>query len=364
MNGEPDTNHGGHASFAPIHMLYRGYLKKKLLFLLSGVVVLVLIALFSATAGSIRIGFADVVVSLLTFDHGGAGRIVWDVRMPRIVAAVLVGAGLSLSGTMMQSVLRNPLASPYTLGLSSAAAFGASCAIVFFDAGVGTTSTILINDTFTVAASAFIFSVLSTLAILLLTLLTRITSESMVLAGIAIGSIFSAGLTLMQYLANSIQLASIISWTFGDLGRANWQFILITFLVFLPIALISFFYRWDFNAMDTGEETARGLGIRTGAVRVLGMLSASVLSAIAVSFFGTIAFIGLLGPHIARRILGGDHRFLLVGSPLIGAVILLVADTAARTILSPMVLPVGILTSLMGGPLFIYLLIATRGSRR
>ncbi|MBN2859306.1 MAG: iron ABC transporter permease [Sphaerochaetaceae bacterium] len=360
---DSDTSQPGNPSFAPVHVLYRGYLQKKVQFLIAGVLLLILLALFSATAGSIPIAVSDVLISLLTFDHSGVGRIVWDVRMPRILAALLVGAGLSLSGTMMQSVLRNPLASPYTLGLSSAAAFGASFAIVFLDAGVGTTSTILINDTFTVAASAFIFSILSTLTILLLTLLTRITAESMVLAGIAIGSIFSAGLTLMQYLANSIQLASIVSWTFGDLGRANWQFLLITFIVLLPIALVSFFYRWDFNAMDTGEETAKGLGVRTGAVRILGMLSASVLSAIVVSFFGTIAFIGLLGPHIARRILGGDHRFLLVGSPLIGAIILLIADTAARTILSPMVLPVGILTSLMGGPLFIYLLIATRGRR-
>ena len=278
--------------------------------------------------------------------------------MPRIIAALLVGAGLSLSGTVMQSVLRNPLASPYTLGLSSAAAFGASVAIVFFGAGTGTTSTIIISDTFTVAFSAFLFSSLSTLAILLLTVLTRISAESMVLAGIAIGSLFSAGLTLMQYLADSIQLASIISWTFGDLGRANWRFLAITAAVLIPVCVLFFYCRWDFNALDTGEESARGLGVRTGAVRVAGMAAASLLSAVIVSFFGTIAFIGLLGPHIARRLLGGDHRFLLISSPIIGAFLLLAADTAARTVLSPMVLPVGILTSLSGGPLFIYLLIA------
>jgi len=346
--------------FAPIHTLYNGYIKKKMIFLAAAGVLLFLLVITAAYTGTIRIAFSEVVSSILRFDRTGPGRIIWDVRMPRVAAALLVGAGLSLSGTVMQSVLRNPLASPYTLGLSSAAAFGAAFAIVFFGAGTGTTSTIIISDFFTVAMSAFFFSALSTAAILLLTVLTKITAESMVLAGIAIGSIFSAGLTLMQYLADSVQLASIVSWTFGDLGRANSQALFITLLVLIPLSVLCFSYRWDFNAMDTGEDSARGLGVRTGAVRIIGLASASVLSAVAVSFFGTIAFIGLLGPHIARRLLGGDHRFLLPASPLIGAFILLAADTAARTILAPMVLPVGILTSLLGGPMFIYLLVAGR----
>lgn len=339
---------------------YSRYVKKKIFFLAGAGILLAAVLLVSASAGSIDIPFGDVISILLRGDRSGMGRIVWDVRMPRIIAAVLVGAGLSLSGTVMQSVLRNSLASPYTLGLSSAAAFGASFAIVFFGAGTGTTSTIIVSNPYAVALSAFFFCSLSTLAILLLTVLTRISSESMVLAGIAIGSLFSAGLTLLQYLADSIQLASIVSWTFGDLGRAEWGTLGIMALVLLPLGLLFFFFRWDFNALDTGEEAARGLGVRTGVVRIAGMAAASLLSAAAVSLFGTIAFIGLLGPHIARRILGGDHRFLLAASPLVGATILLAADTAARTMLSPMVLPVGILTSLLGGPLFIYLLIAGR----
>ncbi len=343
-----------------IYHHYRGYIRRKIVFLVAAGLLLAALVIISVSTGTISIPLREVVPGIFGVDTAGAGRIIRDVRMPRIVAALLVGAGLALSGTVMQSVLRNPLASPYTLGLSSAAAFGASFAIVFFGAGTGTTSTIIISDSFAVAFSAFLFSSISTVAILLLTVLTRISAESMVLAGIAIGSIFSAGLTLMQYLADSIQLASIVSWTFGDLGRANWNFLLVITLVLIPVCVLFFYYRWDFNALDTGEDTARGLGVKTGAVRIIGMLSASVLSAIIVSFFGTIAFVGLLGPHIARRILGGDHRFLLVASPLVGAIILLAADTAARTVLSPMVLPVGILTSLSGGPLFIYLLIAGR----
>lgn len=338
--------------------LYKTYIQRKIFVIGAAGFLLVLLVLIAAAAGTIRIPLKEVVSTLLRLDASGPGRIVWEVRMPRIIAALLAGAGLSLAGTVMQSVLRNPLASPYTLGLSSAAAFGASFAIVFFGAGTGTTSTILISNSFAVALSAFLFCILSTMAILLLAVLTRISAESIVLAGIAIGSLFSAGLTLMQYLADSIQLASIVSWSFGDLGRADWQVLTITALTLLPVSLLFLYYRWDFNALDSGEEAAKGLGVHTGAVRITGMIAASLISAVVVSFFGIIAFIGLLAPHIAKRILGGDHRFLLVASPLIGALILLAADTAARTVLSPMVLPVGILTSLLGGPLFIYLLVA------
>ncbi|MFA5447206.1 MAG: iron ABC transporter permease [Sphaerochaeta sp.] len=339
---------------------YKQYLRSKTLLLVAGLALLLVLSIVAIWIGSIRIPFGAILSSIARFDRSGQGRIVWDVRMPRVLAAIVVGAGLSLSGTVMQSVLRNPLASPYTLGLSSAAAFGASFAIVFLGAGTSTTSTIIVSDFFTVAFSAFLFSVLSTLAILALTLLTEISAQSMVLAGIAIGSIFSAGLTLMQYLANSVQLASIVSWTFGDLGRASWNALAIICAVLIPLSILSFLQRWSFNAMDSGEDTARGLGVHTAALRIGGMFAASIVSAVIVSFFGTIAFIGLLGPHIARRIFGSDHRFLMVASPLIGSIVMLAADTLARTMLSPMVLPVGILTSLLGGPLFIYLLIAGR----
>ncbi len=339
---------------------YQAYTRRKAALVLLLAASLAVAVVIAVSIGSIKIPFSQVLSSLLCLDRSGQGRIVWDVRLPRVLAALLVGASLSLSGTMMQSVLRNPLASPYTLGLSSAAAFGASVAIVFFGAGTSTTSTIIVSDLFSVAASAFAFSLLSTALILLLTLLTTISAQAMVLAGIAIGSIFSAGLTLMQYLANSVQLSAIVSWTFGDLGRASWRSLSIIASALAPILLLSLFFRWDFNAMDSGEDTAKGLGVRTSALRIGGMLAASILSAVVVSFFGTIAFIGLLGPHIARRLFGGDHRFLLIASPLIGALVLLASDTLARTILTPMVLPVGILTSLLGGPLFISLLIAGR----
>ncbi len=341
---------------------YARYRRSRNLLLVVFLVLVVVLALFALATGAIKIPLSTILKALVTADRSGQGRVIWDVRMPRVLAAILVGAGLSISGTVMQSVLRNPLASPYTLGLSSAAAFGASVAIVFFGAGTSTSSTIIVSNFFSVAASAFLFSLLSALAILLLAALTEISAQSMVLAGIAISSIFSAGLTLMQYLADSVQLSSIVSWTFGDLGRASYSALGIISVVFFPLFLLSLLHRYNFNAMDSGEESARGLGVKTSALRIGGMLAASLISATIVSFFGTIAFIGLLGPHIARRLFGADHRYLMIASPLVGAAVLLLADTVARTILDPMVLPVGVLTSLLGGPLFISLLL--RGRKR
>lgn len=339
---------------------YKGFIRRKSLFLGLTSLLLLFAIVASANMGTIEIAFKEVLIILLTFDNTGIGRIIWDVRMPKIMAAVLIGAGLSISGAVMQSILRNPLASPYTLGLSSAAAFGASFAIVFLQAGTQTSSSVIINNPYIVTISAFCFSMLATLIILLLTKLTSITAETMVLAGIAIGSIFAAGLTLMQYLADSVQLSHIVSWTFGDLGRANWELNFLMFVALVPVAVFFIYNRWNFNAMDAGEETAKGLGIETGMLRAVSMVAATFISALMVSFFGIIAFIGLLGPHIARRIVGSDHRHLLPASMLVGGLILLTADTVSRTILLPMVLPVGIMTSMLGGPLFIYLLLKRR----
>lgn len=340
-----------------VHRTYKRYVRFKWAFILANLALLILLALIAAASGSITIPVFEVLGILITRVSEGTGRIVWDVRMPRIIGAIIVGAGLSLSGTVMQSILRNPLASPYTLGISNAAAFGASFAIVFLQAGTANSSSIIINNPYMVSISAFVFSMIAAVAILLLASFTRISSESMVLSGIAIGAMFSAGLTLMQYLADSVQLANIISWSFGDLGRANWPILAIVIAFLVPIGLLFIHHRWDFNAMDAGEETARSLGVRTKYLRTICMIGTSLLAAVIVSFFGIISFVGLLGPHIAKRIIGSDHRHTLFAAPLIGASILLIADTVSRTVLSPLVLPVGILTSMLGGPLFIYLLL-------
>ena len=343
---------------SPTILNYKGFVKFKKLFLFFSFFLLIVSIIIALNTGALNVSFEDVLSYLFRFQKTGMGRVIWDIRLVRILGAIFAGAGLAVSGVVMQGILKNHLASPYTLGLSSAAAFGASFAILFLQVGTSVSSSFMvINNPYIVTLSAFIFSMLATGVILLLTKITSVSAESMVLAGIAMNAIFSSGLMLMQYMADSIQLANMVTWSFGDLGRANWRWNAIIFLILIPVATYFIYNRWNYNAMDAGEETARGLGINPEKIRIMGMIFSSLLCSVIVSFFGIIAFIGLLGPHISRMIIGGDHRYLIPASIIIGSIILLLSDTAAKTILAPVVLPVGILTSLLGGPLFIFLLI-------
>ena len=318
---------------------------------------LVFCVIIAAQSGPINISFLDVIRYIFTFDVNGPGGVIWNIRLVRIIGALLAGAGLAVAGVVMQCILRNPLASPFTLGISSAAAFGASFAIIFLGAGSSMTSIVSISNPYVTTICAFLFSLLATSAILLLTKVTRVSAETMILAGVAISVMFSAGLSFMQYIATDSQLGNIVAWTFGDMGKATWSWNALIMVVFLPVALYFFYKRWDYNALNAGEDTARGLGVNTERQRIVGMVLSSVLSAFIVSFFGIIAFIGLLGPHIARMIIGSDHRYLIPLSIILGATLLIIADGVGQVILYPSVIPVGIITSMLGGPLFIYLLI-------
>lgn len=336
---------------------YKGRVKHRIQFIIGLILALIGLILLAVNIGPINIPFTTVLKDIVTLDFEGEGRIIWNVRMVRIIGAILAGAGLAIAGTVMQCILRNALASPYTLGVSNAAAFGAAFSIVFVGTGSMMTSSISIDSPFVTTLMAFVFSMIATGTILLLTKLTRVSAETMVLAGIAISAIFSAGLSLTQYVATDSQLGNIVSWMFGDVGRATWSWNSFIFAVLLPVVVYFFYKRWDYNAIDAGEETAKGLGVNTEKERIIGMVLASILCSIIVSFFGIIAFVGLLAPHIARMIVGGDHRYLIPASMIIGSLILVAADLIGKEIMAPSVIPVGIITSLLGGPLFIYLLI-------
>lgn len=317
--------------------------------------------LTSICIGTMKYPIVDILVSFFTLDvKSDVGGIVWLNRFPRVIAAIIVGAGLSLAGTVMQSILRNPLASAYTLGISSAAAFGAAFAIIFLTGGSVSIIGVAFNHPMIVTISALFFCMIATGAILALSKYAGVSAETMVLAGIAISAIFSAGLTLMQYLADSVQLSNIISWTFGSFSSVSWSWNMILVIALVPTFIFFLGSRWTLNAIDAGDDVAKGLGVNTERFRMVGMIIAASIASLMVVGFGVIAFVGLIGPHIARMVVGSDHRFLIPVSALFGAILLLVADTVARTILSPMVLPVGILMALLGGPLFIYLLLKRR----
>ncbi|MEW6275217.1 MAG: iron ABC transporter permease [Bacillota bacterium] len=344
---------------------YLRYIRKKtaiigLLAIFTGV-----LGIYALHAGSAELSPVQVLLTLLGKEEGRAQVIIWNIRLPRIIAGVVAGVGLSVSGCVMQNILRNPLASPFTLGISQGAAFGAALAIVALGAG-STQSTsadaVVINNPYLVTISAFFWALAATLVVLLLARLKGMSPEAMVLAGVALGSLFAAATTIIQYFAQDVQVAAIVFWTFGDLGRASWQEVkMMTILIGLAVTYF-LYHRWNYNALDSGEETAKGLGVEVEKIRLGGMFIASLITAVVVSFLGIIGFIGLVGPHLMRRLIGGDHRFLIPGSCVMGGLLLLASDTLARTVIAPVVLPVGAVTSFLGAPLFLYLL--ARGYRR
>ncbi|MGN0098098.1 MAG: FecCD family ABC transporter permease [Candidatus Methanomethylophilaceae archaeon] len=289
--------------------------------------------------------------------------LVWNLYLPRIACGILAGFGLGIAGTVMQCVLRNPLGSPYTLGLSNAAAFGASVGIVLGGGAVvgQSAASISFTNPYFITICAFLWSMIATGIIIALVKFTSVTVETMVLAGVAISSIFSAGISAMQYIFNDTALSLIVFWQFGSLGKAGWSELALIAVVVIAISLFFLWRRWDFNALDNGADVAQSLGVNVEALRLGTLLLSALMTSVVVSFMGVIAFVGLLGPHMVRLALGNDHRFVLPGSMLVGAIVLLISDCVGQTLL-PFVLPVGIITSFLGGPLFLYLLI--RGYRR
>jgi iron complex transport system permease protein len=331
--------------------------KKRLI--LSLTMLTLLLAVIALNAGAADTHPGQVLRALLGLESGTSRVVIWNIRLPRVIAGIVAGVGLAVAGCVMQTCLRNPLASPFTLGISNAAAFGANLAIVFLGAGTlhsNTHDAVFIANPYTVTISAFVFSMASMSLILLLARLRGFSPESVVLAGVAFGSLFAAGSTLVQYFAEDVQVAAMVFWTFGDLGRVSWQEVAI--LSVLTMAVLTYFllHRWNFNALESGEDAARGLGVHVEQIRFRSMLAASLITSVAVAFMGIIGFIGLIAPQMMRRILGIDHRFLIPASAVTGAALLLFADTLARTLISPVVLPVGAITSFFGAPLFLFIL--------
>ena len=337
---------------------YKQLNRKKIILGFGLLVFLLLFSVYSLSIGSYPLSFNQIYKALVGYEDNSANLIIWNIRLPRILAAMIAGISLAVSGAVIQCTLRNPLASPYTIGISHGAMFGAAFAIISYNTGgAESTGKIFINSPYLITIFAFLGALLAVFVIILLAKLRKFTPEAMILAGIAMGSLFSAGTMIIQYFANDLQLAAMVYWTFGDLGRPHWVEVGIMGVIMIFSFTYFFYKRWDYNALESGEESAKSLGVNTEKTRLAGMLIASLLVSVNVAFLGIIGFVGLICPHLVRIFIGGDYRFLIPISALVGAILLLVSDTIARTIISPIVLPVGILTSLMGAPLFLYLLV-------
>ena len=346
---------------------YNNYIRKKWVILLGMVVLLLAVCVFSLSAGSANLSVADILRTMCGGGNRQENAIIWNVRMPRVATAVVVGMALALSGCVMQNVLRNPLASASTLGVSQGASFGAAVAIVCFGAGIqvnagGTASALTVTNPTMVTLCAFLGGIATTAVILGLARFRGTSPAAMVLAGVAISSMFTGGTALVQYFCDDVMVATVVYWTFGSLGRAGWSEIAI--IAALTVGAFAFFYcnRWNYNAMESGTHTAKSLGVPVDRLIVLSMILCALISSVAVAFVGCISFIGLIASHIMRRFVGNDYRFLIPCSALCGSVLLLLSDVVSRVLIAPTVLPIGALTSFLGAPLFLYLII--KGGKR
>jgi iron complex transport system permease protein len=221
---------------------------------------------------------------------------------------------------------------------------------------------VTISNPYVTTLLAFLFCLLATVVILFISRIKGASPEVMVLTGVALSSLFTAGTMFLQYFASDAQLAAVVFWTFGDVSRANWNELALMTVIVVAAAVFFIWNRWNYNAIDAGDETAKGLGVNVERVRMTGMVIGALVTAVMVAFLGVIGFVGLVCPHMARRVIGDDQRYLIPASCVCGSILLLASDTAARIIVAPYVLPVAVLTAFMGAPVFIYLII--RGYRR
>ena len=330
------------------------------------VAAVVLMAVVCLFVGSSNMSVEDAIRALLGGGNDAQSRIIWKIRLPRVLAAVIAGAGLAVSGLVMQTTLNNAMASPSTLGVSNAAVFGANLSIIAFAGGFLSTGNNL--QSFDVGANpyatsvlAFVFSTLSVLLILGLCTVRAFSPNVVVLAGIALGSVWTAATTILQFYATDVGLSAAVVWSFGDLGRATYR----TDAIMAVTVLVGFVFfmlmSWKYNALLSGEATAKTMGVNVEGLRFASLLLASVITAVCVSFLGIIGFVGVICPHVTKKLLGQDHRITLPVSCLMGSLLLLLADTLSRSVGGGSALPVGAITSLLGAPFFIAIIFGRKG---
>lgn len=336
--------------------IYGEITDKKYLFLILFALAIVLSFISDIMTGPASLTVGDVLRTIFARSSSPQSMqvIVWTFRLPVALMALVVGAALGVAGAEMQTIIDNPLASPYTLGVSAAAGFGAALAIVL---GVGI---LPLGEMLLIPVNAFVCSFLCCMLLYFIARVKRASSETMILAGIALLFMFNAMLALLEYLSTADQVQAIVFWLFGSLTKADWLKFGVTasvLLIALPFLAAN---AWELTALRLGDDRAKSLGIDVERLRLKTLVMISVLTAMAVCFVGTIGFIGLVAPHIARMLVGEDQRFFMPCSALGGALLLSAASLASKLVSPGAVFPVGIATSLLGIPFFLWLILSKR----
>lgn len=337
---------------------YEAKQARGIVIILAGLVLMLVLAAVFTTLGVTNTSCADVLRTLIQAASGEKlsteQKVILHLRLPRVAMAILAGAGLSVSGAVMQGITRNPLVSPFTIGVSNAAAFGATLSIVF---GLG----LFPGTQGGVVLTAFVMAFVCAALVYLVSLRAGLSPQTLVLTGIAINYLFSAATSLIQYFADENRLAAAVAWAFGSFNGVAWNQVATSAVAVVGSLLLLYTYAPALDLLSSGDdEVARSLGANPSRVRLVAGALSVLATAAVISFTGVIGFIGLAGPHIARLILGGSHRLLLPFSAVVGAILTLTADTIGRLILAPVLLPVGIVVSFLGVPIFVNLILTQR----
>lgn len=339
-----------------VGVLYARLASRRRAVLAAGLAALALSLVLDVATGPALLPVGKVARAVLGLAPDQAvDAIVWSIRLPVAFVAIAVGAALGLSGCIMQTILNNPLASSYTLGVSAGAGFGAALVIVLGAA-------IPLPEAWAIPIMAFLFAGLACAGVYGIGSLRDASPEMLVLGGIALLFLFQALLALLQFVASPEALQQIVFWLFGSLQKANWPklwIICAVLAVAIPLLLAD---SWRLTALKLGDERARGLGVDVSALRLRAFAIVSALTGVAVAFVGTIGFVGLVAPHVARMLVGEDQRGLMPASAIYGALLLSAASIASKTVLPGALVPIGIVTSLIGVPFFVWLVVRSRRS--
>ena len=333
---------------------YRGYILRKIVFIVLCFVIMFICISIAVTIGASNIGFWETYEILWRHLTGNVvdtykDYIVVKLRMPSILTATVAGAGLAVCGVAMQSTLKNPLADPYTTGVSSGAGFGASVALAL--------NMMIVPGEYGLVFNAFIFALIPTAAIALVSKFKNASPTTMIMAGIAIMYIFNACTTLVKLWADNETLSAIYRWQVGTVSGTNYEEITVMAAFVLAGTAVIWFLSRKINLLSTGDENAKAMGVNAEQLRIICLIIVALVSASVVSFTGLIGFIGLVAPHIVRIFIGADNRYLVPASAAFGAALLVFSYAVSVWLIHPITLQVGVVTSFLGGPLFLWLII-------
>lgn len=360
-----DSSETSESEFQDSSREYRRSIVLKIGFIIVCIIIAIFVVGVTLTIGDYDIGFLETYGILWDHVFGNApldpldpmytkDSVIWDLRLPRIMTGILAGAALAVAGATMQTTMKNPLADPYTTGISSGASFGATIAICLGVSFAGGGYIVVVN--------AFIFSLIPTALIVIVSKMRGASPTTMVMAGIAVMYIFNAFTTVIKLFADPESLSSLYQWSVGSINGTRWEDVMVMIpFVIVGTILIQLLSR-QLNVLISGDESAKTLGVDADRLRTISILVIALMTAAVVSFTGLIGFVGLVCPHVVRMFIGSDNRYLIPASAAFGVALLLFADLVGRVAIAPTVLPVGVITAFIGGPLFLYLIIRQRRS--